>query len=70
MWTSTQLKKKMSMSKYGKFQLNEVLMECNVASIVSESNYGEVLHKIVFFGNIETIFGFDLIMVYTLFFLL
>lgn len=45
-------------------------MECNVASIVSESNYGEVLHKIVFFGNIETIFGFDLIMVYTLFFLL
>lgn len=58
MRTSTQLKKKMSKSKYWKFQLNEVLMECNVASVVSESNYGVVLHKIVFLGNIEEYFWF------------
>lgn len=58
MRTSTQLKKKMSKSKYWKFQLNEVLMECNVASIVSESNYGVLVHKIVFLGNIGDYFWF------------
>lgn len=58
MRTSTQLKKKMSMSKYGKFQLNEVLMDSNVASIVSESNYGVLVHKIVFLGNIGEYFWF------------
>lgn len=58
MRTSTQLKKKMSKSKYWKFQLNEVLMECNVASIVSESNYGVLVHKIVFLGNIGEYFLF------------
>lgn len=56
MRTSTQLKKKMSKSKYWKFQPNEVLMECNVASIVSESNYGVLVHKIVFLGNIGEYF--------------
>lgn len=35
-------------------------MECNVASIVSESNYGVLVHKIVFLGNIGEYFGFDL----------
>lgn len=45
-------------------------MECNVVLIVLELNYGEVFYKIVFFGNIEIIFGFDLIMVYILFFFL
>lgn len=65
MRTSTQLKKKMSKSKYWKFQLNEyVLMECNVASIVSESNYGVLVHKIVFLGNIGEYFSFDLTLVY------
>lgn len=58
MRTSTQLKKKMSKSKYWKFQPNEVLMECNVASIVSESNYGVLVHKIVFLGNIGEYFWF------------
>lgn len=62
MRTSTQLKK--NKSKYWKFQLNEVLMECNIASIVSESNYGVLVHKIVFLGNIGEYFGFDLILVY------
>lgn len=58
MRTSTQLKKKMSKSKYWKFQPNEVLMECNVASIVSESSYGVLVHKIVFLGNIGDYFWF------------
>lgn len=66
MQTSIQLKKKMSKSKYWKFQPNEVLMECNVASIVSESNYGvlKLVHKIVFLGNIGDYFGFDLTLIY------
>lgn len=39
-------------------------MECNVASIVSESNYGVLVHKIVFLGNIGEYFCFDLTLVY------
>lgn len=52
------------MSKYREYQLNDVWSECNVASIVSESNYGVLVHKIVFLGNIGEYFGFDLTLVY------